>query len=232
MKKVLTIGLCLLFVGGTLTVKSQEEMTKDQKTSYAIGINFGTQVKNDEVPLEMDAFMKGVRDGMAGQNQFTEQQMQEIFMQFQMDMQAKQQAKQAEQAGKAVEEKAKGQKFLEENKKDPEVKVTASGLQYKVLTEGKGNKPSATSKVTVKYTGKLIDGTVFDSTDKNNGGEPISFGLNQVIRGWTEGLQLMSPGSKYIFYIPSDLAYGDQGAGKLIPGGATLIFEIELISFE
>ena len=232
MKKVLTIGLCLLFVGGTLTVKSQEEMTKDQKTSYAIGINFGTQVKNDEVPLEMDAFMKGVRDGMAGQNQFTEQQMQEIFMQFQMDMQAKQQAKQAEQAGKAVEEKAKGQKFLEENKKDPEVKVTASGLQYKVLTEGKGNKPSATSKVTVKYTGKLIDGTVFDSTDKNNGGEPISFGLNQVIRGWTEGLQLMSPGSKYIFYIPSDLAYGDQGAGNLIPGGATLIFEIELISFE
>ncbi len=232
MKKVLTIGLCLLFVGGTFTVKSQEEMTKDQKTSYAIGVNFGSQVKNDEVPLEMDAFMKGVRDGMAGENQFTDQQMQEIFMQFQMDMQAKQQAKQAQQASQAVEEKAKGQKFLEENKKDPNVKVTASGLQYKVVTEGKGEKPSATSKVTVKYTGKLIDGTVFDSTDKNNNGEPISFGLNQVIRGWTEGLQLMSPGSKYIFYIPSDLAYGDQGAGNLIPGGATLIFEIELISFE
>ena len=232
MKKVLTIGLCLLFVGGTFTVKSQEEMTKDQKTSYAIGVNFGSQVKNDEVPLEMDAFMKGVRDGMAGENQFTDQQMQEIFMQFQMDMQAKQQAKQAQQASQAVEEKAKEQKFLEENKKDPNVKVTASGLQYKVVTEGKGEKPSATSKVTVKYTGKLIDGTVFDSTDKNNNGEPISFGLNQVIRGWTEGLQLMSPGSKYIFYIPSDLAYGDQGAGNLIPGGATLIFEIELISFE
>jgi FKBP-type peptidyl-prolyl cis-trans isomerase len=232
MKKVLTIGLCLLFVGGTFTVKSQEEMTKDQKTSYAIGVNFGTQVKNDEVPLVMDDFIKGVRDGMAGENKFTDQQMQEIFMQFQQDMQAKQQAKQAQQASKAVEEKAKGQKFLEENKKDPNVKVTASGLQYKVITDGKGEKPSATSKVTVKYTGKLIDGTVFDSTDKNNNGEPISFGLNQVIRGWTEGLQLMSPGSKYIFYIPSDLAYGDQGAGNLIPGGATLIFEIELISFE
>lgn len=221
-----------MFVGGTFTVKSQEEMTKDQKTSYAIGVNFGTQVKNDEVPLVMDDFIKGVRDGMAGENKFTDQQMQEIFMQFQQDMQAKQQAKQAQQASKAVEEKAKGQKFLEENKKDPNVKVTASGLQYKVITEGKGEKPSATSKVTVKYTGKLIDGTVFDSTDKNNNGEPISFGLNQVIRGWTEGLQLMSPGSKYIFYIPSDLAYGDQGAGNLIPGGATLIFEIELISFE
>ena len=91
-------------------------------------------------------------------------------------------------------------KFLEENKKNPDVKVTASGLQYKVITEGKGEKPSATSKVTVKYTGKLIDGTVFDSTDKN-GGEPISFGLNQVIRGWTEGLQLMPTGSKYIFFF-------------------------------
>ena len=102
MKKVLTIGLCLLFVGGTFTVKSQEEMTKDQKTSYAIGVNFGSQVKNNEVPLEMDAFMKGVRDGMAGENQFTDQQMQEIFMQFQMDMQAKQQAKQAQQASQAI----------------------------------------------------------------------------------------------------------------------------------
>ncbi|MCR4737552.1 MAG: FKBP-type peptidyl-prolyl cis-trans isomerase [Bacteroidales bacterium] len=199
-------------------------MTKEQKISYAIGANFGTQVKHDDVQLDMEAFMKGVRDGMAGQNQFSEQQMQEIFMQFQQDMQAK-------QANVANEEKAKGLKFLEENKKNPDVKVTASGLQYKVITEGKGEKPSATSKVTVKYTGKLIDGTVFDSTDKN-GGEPISFGLNQVIRGWTEGLQLMPTGSKYIFYIPSDLAYGDQGAGGLIPGGATLIFEIELISFE
>ncbi len=207
-----------------MTVKSQEEMTKEQKISYAIGANFGTQVKHDDVQLDMEAFMKGVRDGMAGQNQFSEQQMQEIFMQFQQDMQAK-------QANVANEEKAKGLKFLEENKKNPDVKVTASGLQYKVITEGKGEKPSATSKVTVKYTGKLIDGTVFDSTDKN-GGEPISFGLNQVIRGWTEGLQLMPTGSKYIFYIPSDLAYGDQGAGGLIPGGATLIFEIELISFE
>jgi len=224
MKKVLTIGLCLLFVGGTMTVKSQQEMTKDQKISYAIGANFGSQVKRDGVQLDMDAFTKGVRDGMAGQNQFSEQQMQEIFMQFQQDMQAR-------KANVANEEKAKGQKFLDDNKKNPDVKVTPSGLQYKVITEGKGEKPSATSKVTVKYTGKLIDGTVFDSTDKN-GGEPISFGLNQVIRGWTEGLQLMSPGSKYIFYIPSDLAYGDQGAGGLIPGGATLIFEIELLSFE
>jgi len=206
-------------------------MTKEQKISYAIGANFGTQVAHDQVELDMDAFVQGVRDGMAGKNQFTDQQMQEIFMQFQQDMQAKQQEMQAKRDKVANEEKIKGQKFLEENKKNPDVKVTESGLQYKIVTQGNGPKPTATSKVTVKYKGTLLDGTVFDSTEKQ-GGEPISFGLNQVIRGWTEGLQLMPTGSKYIFYIPSELAYGDQGAGDVIPGGATLIFEIELLSFE
>ena len=224
MKKLLTLGLVFLFASTTLSVKSQQEMTKEQKISYAIGANFGTQVAHDAVELDMEAFMQGVRDGMAGKNQFNEQQMQEIFMQFQQDMQAK-------HDNVANEEKMKGQKFLEENKKNPDVKVTASGLQYKVVTLGTGPKPTATSKVTVKYKGTLLDGTVFDSTEKQ-GGEPISFGLNQVIRGWTEGLQLMPTGSKYIFYIPSELAYGDQGAGGVIPGGATLIFEIELLSFE
>ena len=224
MKKLLTIGLCLVLTGATMSVKSQEEMTQDQKVSYAIGANFGTQVKRDGVNLDIESFKQGVIDGLAGQNKFTDQQMQEIFMQFQQDMQAK-------QANAANEAKAAGQKFLEENKKNADVKVTESGLQYKVITMGTGSKPSATSKVTVKYKGTLIDGTVFDSTD-NNGGEPISFGLNQVIKGWTEGLQLMPTGSKFIFYIPSELAYGDQGAGGVIPGGATLIFEIELLSFE
>lgn len=224
MKKLLTIGLCLVLTGATMSVKSQQEMTQDQKVSYAIGANFGTQVKHDGVNLDIESFKQGVIDGLAGQNKFTDQQMQEIFMQFQQDMQAR-------QANAANEAKAAGQKFLEENKKNADVKVTESGLQYKVITMGTGDKPSATSKVTVKYKGTLIDGTVFDSTD-NNGGEPISFGLNQVIKGWTEGLQLMPTGSKFIFYIPSDLAYGDQGAGGVIPGGATLIFEIELLSFE
>ena len=224
MKRLLTLGLCVVLASFTLSIKAQETMTQDQKVSYAIGANFGTQVKHDGVDLDINAFIQGVNDGLAGQNKFTDQQMQEIFMQFQQDMQAK-------QANKANAAKAEGIAFLEENKKNPDVHVTESGLQYKVITMGNGPKPTATSKVTVKYTGKLIDGTVFDSTDKN-GGEPISFGLNQVIRGWTEGLQLMPTGSKFTFYIPSDLAYGDQGAGGLIPGGATLIFDIELISFE
>ncbi len=226
MKKVLTLGLVVAFVCTALSVKSQntETMTKEQKLSYALGANFGTQVKNDGITIDIESFTKGLKDGLAGQNQFTDQQMQEIFMQFQQDMQEK-------QAQAANEAKAAGIKFLEENKKNPDVKVTASGLQYTVTTMGTGPKPTATSKVTVKYTGKLIDGTVFDSTDKN-GGQPISFGLNQVIKGWTEGLQLMPTGSKFTFYIPSELGYGDNGAGGLIPGGATLIFDIELLSFE
>lgn len=224
MKRLLTIGLCLALIGTSMSLKSQETMTKEQKVSYAIGANFGTQVHRDGVELDMNAFMQGVQDGMAGQNKFTDQEMQEIFMQFQQDLQAK-------KADEANQAKAAGIAFLEANKKNPNVKVTGSGLQYEVIQMGNGPKPSATSKVTVKYTGKLIDGTVFDSTD-NNGGEPISFGLNQVIKGWTEGLQLMPTGSKFRFYIPSDLAYGDQGAGGVIPGGATLIFDIELLSFE
>lgn len=224
MKKLLTFGLVILFASVTMSVKSQEEMTFKQKISYAIGANLGTQVAHDGLELDLDALTQGVRDAMAGQNQFSDEQMQEAFMQLQQEMQAK-------RDNVANEEKMKGQKFLEENKKNPDVKVTESGLQYKVVTLGTGPKPTATSKVTVKYKGTLLDGTVFDSTEKQ-GGEPISFGLNQVIRGWTEGLQLMPTGSKFIFYIPSELAYGDQGAGGVIPGGATLIFEIELLSFE
>lgn len=226
MKKLLTLGLVVAMTCTTLSVKSQntETMTKEQKVSYALGANFGTQVKHDGISINIESFTQGLKDGLAGQNQFTDQQMQEIFMQFQQDMQDK-------QAEAANEAKAEGIKFLEENKKNSDVTVTASGLQYKVITMGNGPKPSATSKVTVKYTGKLIDGTIFDSTDKN-GGEPITFGLNQVIKGWTEGVQLMPTGSKFTFFIPSELAYGDNGAGGLIPGGATLIFDIELLSFE
>lgn len=123
---------------------------------------------------------------------------------------------------------AKGRDFLAENKKRPGVVETASGLQYEVITEGTGKKPSsANSRVTTHYTGMTIDGKVFDSSVQR--GQPLSFGLNQVIRGWTEGLQLMTVGSKYKLFIPYELGYGERGAGGAIPGGAALIFEVELL---
>ena len=125
-----------------------------------------------------------------------------------------------------TEQKEEGAKFLAENKKNKDVKETASELQYKVVKEGNGKKPAATDRVKVHYTGTLLDGTVFDSSVQR--GEPAVFPLNGVISGWTEGLQLMSEGSKYIFYIPSNLAYGDRGAQTIKPG-ATLIFEVELL---
>jgi FKBP-type peptidyl-prolyl cis-trans isomerase len=121
-----------------------------------------------------------------------------------------------------------GEDFLTENKLRPEVETTASGLQYEVIVKGEGPHPTTTSEVTVHYTGKLLDGTVFDSSVER--GEPITFNLGQVIPGWTEGVQLMQPGAKYILYVPSDLAYGEKGAGADIPPFATLIFEIELIA--
>jgi FKBP-type peptidyl-prolyl cis-trans isomerase len=123
---------------------------------------------------------------------------------------------------------AKGQAFLAENKNRPEVTETASGLQYEVMVQGTGPKPGPTTKVTTHYHGTTIDGKVFDSSLQR--GQPLSFGLHQVISGWTEGLQLMPVGSKYKFFIPYNLAYGERGAGGAIPGGAALIFEVELIA--
>ena len=223
MKKIITLGMTLVLVCMGFSAKSQEEMTKQQKSSYAIGFNVGQGMSRDGIELDYEAFVQGIKDAYAGKNQFTDDQMNQIFMELQQDIEAK------KKSG-ATAEIAKGAKFLEENKKNPEVKETASGLQYMVLQEGKGEHPNAKSKVTVHYTGKLIDGTVFDSSVDR--GEPISFPLDRVIAGWTEGLQLMTPGSKYRFFIPYNLAYGEQGAGGAIPGGATLIFDVELISFE
>ena len=147
-------------------------------------------------------------------------------------MQKQHEKKQSATGLQANENKKKGLDFLAKNKSNPKVKTTASGLQYEVLQEGDGKtKPKATDIVQVKYTGKLMDGTVFDSTDKN-GGAPMDINLGGVIKGWTEGIQLMSKGSKYKFYIPSDLAYGDQGAGDAIPGGSTIIFDVELVNIK
>ena len=154
-----------------------------------------------------------------------EQQAQEVMMAFLAEQQQKAQAKMAEDAKTNLE---KGEAFLKENAAKEGVKTTASGLQYQVKTEGSGPQPKADEIVTVEYEGRLIDGSVFDSS-KQHGGEPVTFPLNQVIPGWTEGLQLMKEGSEYTFFVPAKLAYGDRAMGDKIGPNSTLVFDVKLV---
>jgi FKBP-type peptidyl-prolyl cis-trans isomerase len=180
-----------------------------------------------ELPVELDfaQVIAAISDVSSGKKPALE--LEEYHKNMQAFQQKVQEASRAA-ADKAAQENVKaGKAFLEENKAKEGVQVTASGLQYKVLKEGSGKKPVSTDKVKVHYTGKLIDGNVFDSSVQR--GEPAVFGVTQVIPGWVEGLQLMSVGSKYEFVIPSELAYGERGAGGAIPPCAVLVFEVELL---
>jgi FKBP-type peptidyl-prolyl cis-trans isomerase FklB len=174
----------------------------------------------------VDIFAKGLKDSISGGNlQMTEQEIQETLKTFQQALAAKQAEKSKQLADSNRKE---GEAFLSENKKKEGVKTLPSGLQYKMLTEGSGKMPKETDTVTTHYRGTLLDGTEFDSSFKR--GQPASFPVNGVIKGWTEALQLMKEGSKWQLFIPSDLAYGERGAGGQIGPNATLIFEVELIS--
>ncbi|MCQ2272483.1 MAG: FKBP-type peptidyl-prolyl cis-trans isomerase [Bacteroidales bacterium] len=223
MKKILSFCLLAAIIGFSTNIKAQNEMTLKEKISYALGASNGEYLMQQGVEIDLNTFIKGFSEGYEGKNQFTQEEMQKVFEEFQKMMMAK-------QNDATNNEKAKGAAFLAENKKNPDVVETASGLQYKVVKMGTGAKPTATDKVKVHYHGTTIDGKVFDSSVER--GEPITFPLNGVIKGWTEGVQLMPIGSKFIFYIPSDLAYGDRGAGQDIKPGATLIFEVELLDIE
>lgn len=193
--------------------------TQMDSVSYAIGLSVGGSVKSQNIDsFNPDIMAQAIKDLLADKTLFTDEDGNQIIQRFYMQ---KQQAE-ADVAGKA------GREFLEQNAKDPDVKTTASGLQYKVIQEGTGARPVAIDKVTVHYTGTLLNGDVFDSSVER--GEPATFPLNGVIPGWTEGLQLMTVGSKYKFFIPSELAYGDRGKGQKIPPGSTLIFEVELLA--
>lgn len=193
-------------------------------TSYAIGLQMGKSLVDQGIDFNVDQLAAGIRDYKAGTPKLSQEQIQQILMALQ---EANMKRFQAEQAKKGEANAAKGEAFLAENKKDPSVKVTESGLQYKVIKEGTGSKPAKSNTVKVHYTGRLIDGTVFDSSVER--GEPIEFPLSNVIAGWTEGLQLMTVGSKYMLFIPSNLAYGANGAGQTIGPNETLIFEVELL---
>lgn len=188
------------------------------KVSYALGMSIGRQLEQmSATELNIDDFSQAIKDVFAGSTHLTDSEA-EITVQSFFQQKAEEQAKAA---------KAEGENFLAENAKKPGVVTLPSGLQYQVLHEGNGRKPSATDQVECHYEGTLINGQVFDSSYRR--GETATFGLNQVIKGWTEGLQLMQEGAKYRFFIPYRLAYGEGGAGASIPPFAALIFDVELI---
>jgi FKBP-type peptidyl-prolyl cis-trans isomerase len=199
--------------------------TDKEKESYAMGMNFGTGLHRNGMTLDPALVARGMRDAMnGGKTALTEEQAKAAMTLLQNDVRQKIQAKAQESA--APNRKA-GEAFLAENKTKEGVVTLPSGLEYKIMTQGNGPKPTASDTVTCNYRGTLIDGTEFDSSYKR--GEPASFPVNGVIKGWTEALQLMPVGSKWQLFIPADLAYGDSGRPGISPGD-TLIFEVELIS--
>lgn len=207
--------------------KDKNALTSEKdKLSYSIGADLGKNFKKQSIEINPKALAKGMRDAMSDkQLLLSDQQMKEVLTQFQKDLIAK---RNAQFNKKAAENKAKGQKFLEKNKTKEGVKELASGLQYKVIEQGTGVKPDKNDTVTVEYTGRLIDGQVFDSSEKN--GKPATFKVSQVIPGWTEALQKMPAGSTWEIYVPADLGYGPRSVGGPIGPNETLIFKIHLIS--
>jgi len=196
------------------------------KVSYALGLGIGQQLAQmGATDLNVDDFAQSIKDVLSGSElKVSHREAQQIVQEY---FAKKEQAMNAERAEMGKAAKEAGEKYLAENAKKEGVITLPSGLQYQVLKEGNGKKPTAKDSVKCHYEGFLIDGTVFDSSVQR--GEPAVFGLQQVIAGWTEGLQLMSEGGKYRFFIPYRLAYGEGGAGQLIPPYAALIFDVELI---
>jgi len=215
----ITFCICALGCNGKAgTGASSSEETFDKDASYALGMNIGTSLKSDRLYPNMEELLKGIKDVLNdSETRFTIEEAYQIF---------------SEAIGSLEEERSNEDRqaeidFLVENSKNPGINVTGSGLQYEVITEGTGPKPTAADTVRVHYEGALTDGTVFDSSYSR--GEPAEFPLSDVIPGWTEGLQLMNTGSVYRLYIPSDLGYGSYGAGGQIPPYATLVFKVELL---
>ncbi len=200
--------------------------TDVDKLSYSIGSDLGKNFKRQGIDVNPTVMAKGIQDGMSGGTLLlTDEQMKDVLTKFQKDLMAK---RSADFNKKAEENKSKGEAFLAQNKAKKDVVTLADGLQYKIITAGTGQKPGKEDTVTVEYTGRLISGEVFDSTDKS--GKPATFKLSQVIPGWTEALQLMPAGSTWEIYVPSNLAYGSRSVGGPIGPNETLIFNIHLIS--
>jgi FKBP-type peptidyl-prolyl cis-trans isomerase FklB len=226
MKVRLAIIACMFAAANLAFAAEKPELkTQKDKLSYAIGLDMGNSLKKNGLDVDPNIVVLGIKDALAGTTPLmTNEEVKAVIMAVQKDLQSKQQER-----AKIMGEKSKkdGDKFLADNKKKKGVKTLPSGLQYKVLAEGNGKMPKTTDTVTVNYKGTLVDGTEFDSSYKR--GEPATFPVTGVIKGWTEALQLMKEGAKWQLVIPSDLAYGERGGGPIGPN-AVLIFEVELIS--
>ncbi len=226
---ILTAALSLSGIAATAAeIKSAADL-KDarSKASYGLGVQAGNTWKSRGADVDWDAYIRGLKDSSGGSTPLiADAEIREAMTQFQKDTQSRYQAKLTEDGSK---NKEAGDQFLEANKSKDGVKTTPSGLQYKVIAATEGEKPAATDKVTVHYTGTLIDGKKFDSSLDR--GQPATFPLNGVIKGWTEGLQLMPTGAKYQFFIPPDLAYGLNAPASIGPN-QVLVFDVELLSIE
>ncbi|MFQ5743906.1 MAG: FKBP-type peptidyl-prolyl cis-trans isomerase [Acidobacteriota bacterium] len=235
MRKFCVLAALLLFIsataacgrGGAQVTAGDLESVQD-KASYGAGLNLGRNIRQQGGEVDIDILAQGLRDGLAGSEPLlSDEELQRALGQYQQELAAR---KREANSGLAAANKAEGEAFLETNGQRQGIVTLPSGLQYEVIEEGTGASPTATDRVTVHYTGTLIDGTVFDSSRQR--GQPATFPLDKVIPGWTEGLQLMKVGSSYKFYIPAELAYGENPPSPTIGPNASLIFEVELLSIE
>jgi FKBP-type peptidyl-prolyl cis-trans isomerase FklB len=229
MKKFVAAVLALSLIGSFVLAQTKgTPKTQKDKVSYSIGVNLGKNMKTQGLDIHQGFLIQGIKDGLNdAKTALSDKDMEATMTKFQQEMMVKMQAKQKVEGDKNVKA---GEAFLAANKKKEGVVTLPSGLQYKILKSGNGAKPTKEQTVKCHYRGTLIDGTEFDSSYKR--GEPAEFPVGQVIKGWTEALQLMPVGSKWQLVIPSDLAYGPNGAGQTIGPNATLVFEVELISIK
>lgn len=226
MKKLLVPVLGLLTAVSLFAADEDPFKSKKDKTSYVLGMNYGKQLKQNDIEVDFDQFLKGLKDANSGKTLLTDEQARIAYTEFTQELSAKRQEKQKAEAEK---NKKAGEAYLAENKKKEGVQTTASGLQYKIETKGTGKVPTSADTVVCHYRGTLTDGTEFDSSYKR--GEPASFAVTGVIKGWTEALQMMPVGSKWKLTIPAELAYGERGRPN-IPASSTLLFDIELIDIK
>lgn len=228
-KLILTTGVAFMITMATAQKQNENIILNNEidSVSYLMGVNIGNSLSKEMSEANFELIMQGFRDAIA-KGRLVCQDSTDVILS--MYFQRKAMVKQAEEDKKNQVYKVAGEQFMSENKKKKNVITTASGLQYEIIKKGKGDHPKAESTVKVHYHGTTIEGIVFDSSVER--GEPIEFPLNQVIPGWTEGVQLMNPGAKYKFYIPQELAYGAQSPSPDILPYSPLIFEVELISFK